>query len=241
VFRSKSGVITHIELQSRNESRMVLRVAGYSLDLEDTYPGSEIHHFVLYFGLEQLRMPDSLVSRTGALRFQCRGCWISGVLWRRTAGQRVASDNLLAILTSDIDQRDATRKVLLKLKDIPAKQRGDHLAQLLIISAMRRLEPVVTEEARSIMPIVVDLMENSVIRDIVHQACVEAKLDDLTAMLTHRFGPLPSWADAKVRGAELADLRQWMVRMSDGPATIKAALSSSSIWVRTSAAASTIQ
>jgi hypothetical protein len=71
VFRSRSGVITHIELQSRNESRMVLRVAGYGLDLEEAYPGHEIHHFVLYFGLQSLQMPDKLESRSGALRFQC--------------------------------------------------------------------------------------------------------------------------------------------------------------------------
>jgi hypothetical protein len=138
-------------------------------------------------------------------------------------------DNFLAILTSDIDQRDAIRKVLTKLKEIPAKQRGDHLAQLLIISGMRRLEPVVTEEARSIMPIVVDLMENSVIRDIVNQASAEARLqakrEDLTAMLRHRFAELPEWAEAKLQSAELGDLDRWIVRMSDAPATIEDALS----------------
>jgi hypothetical protein len=39
---------------------MVLRIAGYSLDLEETYPGHEIHHFVLYFGLDPLGIPTSL-------------------------------------------------------------------------------------------------------------------------------------------------------------------------------------
>src|SRR5688572_11860219 len=72
VFRSRSGVITHIELQSGNEARMALRVAGYSLELEETYPGCEIHHFVLYFGEDSLRMQNTFESRSGALKFHCR-------------------------------------------------------------------------------------------------------------------------------------------------------------------------
>jgi hypothetical protein len=72
VFRSRAGVITHIELQSTNQSRMALRVAAYGLDLEEMYPGAEIDHFVLSLGEVPLRMSDTFRSRTGALRFECR-------------------------------------------------------------------------------------------------------------------------------------------------------------------------
>jgi hypothetical protein len=87
------------------------------------------------------------------------------------------------------------------------------------------------------MPIVLDLMENSVIRDIVNQASTEAsakasvqvriqtKREDLTAMLRHRFAELPEWVEAKMQSAELADLDRWIVRMVDAPATIEEALS----------------
>jgi hypothetical protein len=216
---------------------MVLRVAGYGLDLEEAYPGHEIHHFVLYFGLQHLQMPDKLESRSGALRFQCTILDIRDFSGRDLLASDSLSDNFLALLTSDVDQRQVIRQVLTKLKDVPEKQRGDHLIQLLILSGLRRLEPVLTEEARSIMPIVVDLMENSIIRDIVNQATAEAsaqargeariqaKREDLTAMLHHRFAELPEWVETKLQSAELGDLNRWIVRMSDAPATIEDALS----------------
>ena len=224
VFRSRSGIITHIELQSSNEARMALRVAGYGLELEDTYPGAEIHHFVLYFGFEPLRMANTFESRSGSLRFQCRMTDTREFSGLELLASDSLHDNFLAILTSDIDQRLAIREVLGKLKDLPDKQRGDRLAQLLIILGMRRLEPLLTEEARSIMPVYVDLMENSVIREIVNHARDEAKLEALTASLIHRFGPLPDWAAPKLKAAASADLERWMIQLLDAH-TLEQALS----------------
>jgi hypothetical protein len=228
VFRSKSGVITHFELQSRNEQRMVLRVAGYGLDLEEKYPGSEIHHFVLYFGLDPLRMPDTLQSRTGALRFHCRMIDIREFSGAELLASESLPDNLLAVLTSDVDQRQAIRQILAKLKKVPSKQRGDHLTQLLIISGMRRLELVVIEEARSVMPIVVDLMDSIVIREIVDQATSKARgeerVDILLSLLRHRFSNIPEWAEARVRSASPADLEKWTISLLDSPATLEQAL-----------------
>jgi hypothetical protein len=232
VFRSPAGVIYHFELQSQNETHMILRVAGYALDLEERYPGSEIHHFVLYFGREPLAMRDTLESRTGALRFQCQMIDVSQISGVDLLASESLSDNLLAILTSDIDQQQAIRRILEKLKDVPAKQRGDHLTQLLIISGMRRLEPLVKEEARSVMPIVLDLMENSVIREIVEQASAEAAAkakteattELLLSMIRHRFAEVPDWAEAKVRAGTAPDLERWTFQMMESPATLEQAL-----------------
>jgi hypothetical protein len=204
--------------------------------MEEAYPGHEIHHFVLYFGQERLRMADKLESRSGALRFQCTMLDIRDFSGRDLLASDSLPDNFLAILTSDVDQRQAIRQVLTKLRDVPEKERGDHLTQLLILSGLRRLERVLAEEARSIMPIVVDLMENSIIRDIVNQATaaasaqareearIHAKREDLTAMLLHRFAELPEGVEAKIQTAELGDLDRWIIRMSDAPANIEQAL-----------------
>ena len=220
VFRSKSGIITHIELQSTNHARMALRVAGYGLDLEEMYPGTEIHHFVLYFGQESLRMPNTFISRSGAMRFECRIIDIREFSGVDLLASDSLHDNFLALLTSDIDQHQGIRQVLSKMKDLPDKQRGDALAQLLVISGMRQLEPFIEEEARSIMPVDVDLMENSVIRGMVDRARqevreevrAETKREDLTATLLYRFGPLPDWVTQKLQTAQLPDLERWMTQ-----------------------------
>lgn len=173
-------------------------------------------------------MPETFVSRSGSLRFHCRMIDIREFSGVELLASDSIHDNFLAILTSDVDQRSAIREVLGRLKELPEKLRGDRLAQLLIILGLRRLEPFFKEEARSIMPVYVDLMENLIIREMVDEASAkaraEAKLEALTASLAHRFGPLPDWAAPKLQAAALPDLERWMIQLLDAH-TLEQALS----------------
>ena len=224
VFQTASGKIIHVELQSRNQRHMILRMAGYHLSLEERYPGRYIDQVVLYTGLPGMSMPDSHVSQNGGFRFHCRMIDIREFKGRNLLASDSLQDNLLAVLTEDLKQRDVIRRMLRKIQDCPPKDRDDYLAQLLILSGMRKLEPMVQEEASS-MPITLDLMKNTVIRGIAeeaHEKGVERGIEEgierglrqgraatLTLILKGRFGDLPAWAKSKLSKASPERLDRW--------------------------------
>src|SRR5713226_4458792 len=73
------------------------------------------------------------------------------------------ADNLLAILSRYEDARAVVRRILDRLMQLPEKARADALAKLLVLSGLRKLQPVVSEEVQQ-MPITIDIMENPFLR-----------------------------------------------------------------------------
>ena len=77
------------------------------------------------------------------------------------------------------------------------------------------------------MPVIIDLMENTVIRGYYLQGKEEGKQEGkqegardeamtmLTRQLERRFGPLPETVIARLRAADLATLEDWGLRMLD--------------------------
>lgn len=92
-----------------------------------------------------------------------------------------------------------------------------------ILLGLRGLELGFLTEARKYMPLVVDLMENRIVRDSYErgEAAGEARGERksesklLTAQLTKRFGPLPEWASERLAAADTAQLEAWSLRILD--------------------------
>ena len=135
-------------------------------------------------------------------------------------------DNLLAILCRLNDEREAVRRILARIAQLPASQRLNAMSQLLVLSGLRRLEYVIKEETAR-MPVTIDLMENRVIRDYFLQGKEEGRVEGeqegarkeamslLTRLLERRFGPLPEAATQKLSAADLATLEAWSLRLLD--------------------------
>ena len=142
----------------------------------------------------------------------------------------VIEDTLLAILCRLDDTRAAVRRILARVAQLPKPQRANAMSQLLVLSGLRRLEAVIKEETAR-MPVIIDLMENTVIRGYYLQGKEEGKEEGrqegkqqgardeamtmLTRQLERRFGPLPETVIARLHAADLATLEDWGLRLLD--------------------------
>src|SRR5712691_11327491 len=110
------------------------------------------------------------------------------------------------------------------------------IAKLLVLSGLRRLQDVVTEEVQH-MPITIDIMENPFLRDILKEGeekglkqglkqgeeqglkqgeekgGKQGEITLLRRMLEKKFGTLPDWAVRKLEAADLATLESWGLRL----------------------------
>jgi len=134
----------------------------------------------------------------------------------------VIADTMLAILCRLDDTRAAVRRILARVSRLPKPQRANAMSQLLVLSGLRRLEAVIKEETAR-MPVIIDLMENTVIRGYYLQGKEEGKQEGardeamtmLTRLLERRFGPLPETVIARLHAADLATLEDWGLRLLD--------------------------
>jgi hypothetical protein len=114
-------------------------------------------------------------------------------------------DNVIAILARLRDQRDAVRRIIVRIAKLPPWGQGTVLSQLLILAGLRRLSGIVEEEARK-MPIHIDILENEVLGREYKRGLQEGELrgeqrGELTifrCLLEKRFGPIPDWADERL-------------------------------------------
>jgi predicted transposase YdaD len=221
IFRQPDEEVHHFELQSENDTAMDYRMLEYYplLCLEFGRPPQQT---VLYVGNEPLRMKGRLDHPR--LRFSYRVIDIREFDAEPLLESDSPADNLLALLCRNGASRTAVRRILRKLRRLPQREQADRLVQLFIISGLRRVEPIVRQEAQR-MPITVDLMENEFFRDAIINAKQEGKREGkqegkqeggsaiLRMQLAQRFGKLPKWALTQLATADAATLEQWGLRL----------------------------
>jgi len=233
------GGLVHLELQSRNEATMPLRMAEYCLGVFRLF-GQFPRQVLLYVGAAPLRMDSELRGPDVSFRYRL-------IDFRTLDGDRLlesaeVGDNVIAILARLRDHRDAVCRIVRRIADLPAAERETALAQLLILAGLRQLEETVEEEARK-MPVFIDIMENKVLgrefkrglqegrqeglreglqeglqegrQEGLEEGRQEGELRVLRRQIERRFGTLPSWAEEGLAGRSTAELEDLSVRVLD--------------------------
>ncbi len=225
------GHLLHVELQSSNDSTMVLRMAEYCLRIYRQHKKFP-KQIVLYIGDAPLRMKASLTGPDLTFRyslFDIRTLDGSALL-----ASASIQDNLLAVLTRLPDRLDVVREILARIAKLETSAMREAFAQFLIISGLRKLEPAVREEAQK-MPILNDILDHQVIGPAIReglqqglkqglkqgleqgleQGMQKGRKEILRRQLEKRFGPLPSAIETQLSILSEAQLDDLALRLLD--------------------------
>ncbi|MBI1789650.1 MAG: DUF4351 domain-containing protein [Acidobacteria bacterium] len=228
VGRLETGRIYHLELQGENAD-MRWRMLEYYFLLRIAYGEPPLQQ-VLYVGNAPLSIEPRI--EEACLSFRYEVIDIRQFSAEALLNSHSIADNLLAILCRTSDARATVRGILERVAAQPEVVRRDWLANLLVLSKLRRLQELVSEESRS-MPVTIDLSDIREFREAFAkvqtqgwekgkaQGLVEGKLEGklegevalLRRLLERRFGSLPGWVIERLQSASTDTLEEWGVRV----------------------------
>jgi hypothetical protein len=212
---ARDGTLIHVELQSTNDPAMPLRMAEYCWGIYRLH-GRFPRQLCLYVGEPPLRMVNELCGADVMFRYGL-------VDMRSLDGERLLEsadigDNVIAVLASLQDYREAVRRIVTRTARLPESPRERALRLLLTISGLRKLEEVVEREVQR-MPIYIDIMENKVLgreyKRGLQEGLQEGERTIVRRLIERRFGPLPAWANEKLASKSTAELEDLGLRVLD--------------------------
>jgi Domain of unknown function (DUF4351) len=214
-----AGGLIHVELQSRNEGAMPLRMAEYCLGVFRLF-GRFPKQIVLYVGRPRLKMESGLHGPD--VSFQYRLIDIRTLDGEGLLKSADVGDNVIAILARLRDHRGAVHKIVERIAGLAAAERETALAQLFILAGLRRLGETVKREARD-MPITASILEHDVLGPVFKKGLLEGRQEGrqegevtiLRRQIEKRFGTLPGWASDKLAGLPATALEDLSVRVLD--------------------------
>jgi hypothetical protein len=205
---TEDGGLVHIEIQSRNDPRMALRMAEYGLQIYGKL-GKFPRQIVLYFGEDPLRMATELILPDMSFRYRLVDVRELDGDWLIENGG--VGDNIIGVLAGLRDPRQAVRRVLGNIAALPPGERDSALVQLRIVSGLRpQMEDVIEEEARE-MPITEDIRNHPAAKREFNRG--ERTL--LRILLERRFGAIPAPIDNRLAQLTSAEIEDLSVRLLD--------------------------
>ncbi|MBF0459608.1 MAG: hypothetical protein HQK99_17105 [Nitrospirae bacterium] len=146
------GSLFHIEIQSTNDSTMLVRMYLYSAFIFKQY-GRLPRQVVLYVGDKPLNMDN----RTGSYSYELLD--IRDINCSELLQSDKPEDIVLAILCKSDDIDVTIARILERLSTLPLKTRRDYILKLLYLSDLRKLYNKVDQEVKK-MPITIDAQES---------------------------------------------------------------------------------
>ena len=215
-----TGGLVHIELQSTPDKHMPLRMAEYALAAlrqHDQLPTQ----IVLYVGEPPLRMANVLRGpdpNDPDLAFRFSLVDIRDLDGAPLLNSDRVEDNVLAILTRLQNQLATVRHILQRIALLDEEPRRALLAQLLILSGLRRLAKTVTEEAEK-MPLLNNILDHEVLGPAILQGRQEGRhegrIEVLRRLFEKRFGPVPNWVEVRLASLSASEIDDVAVRLLD--------------------------
>jgi len=211
---SPAGELIHIELQSKNDPLMPLRMLEYYLRVRELF-GRYPRQVLLYVGRERLRMESAI--QTERLSYAYRVVDVRALDGDRLLGSSQIGDNIIAILTKRVDLRKTIRRVLEKIAALDAGGRRVALDELTTLAGLRKVAHIVGEETEA-MTILDDIMDHDLYGPLIRKSekrgerrgevkgALKGKLDLIRSLLAKRFGPLPDWAETQLASLDLPAL-----------------------------------
>lgn len=203
VLRLADGRLFHLELQSKQDAQMPRRMLSYYTALWEHF--NELpQQLVLYVGWAKTAMKASI--EHPQLRFDCAVRDIRTLEAEPFLESDAVPDQILAVLCNGGAKLEVIRRILSRVERLQGHERQDALAQLLILSGLRRSRAVVAEEVKH-MPL--EIEDNEFLMEIFHQGEMRGAANLVKDLLAHRFGPLPKWVLERIATASPELLRQW--------------------------------
>jgi hypothetical protein len=203
--------LIHIELQSRNDSNMAVRMAEYCLSVYCRYRKFP-SQMVMYVGEDPLRMDPELSSPD--LSFRYKQVDIREIDGDALLDSDQVGDNVIAILARLRDRAAAVRRIVERIAILPEQERETPLDQLRILAGLRKLEDLVEQEVGE-MPITEDIRNHKVFRREYGEGVQQGELTILRRQIEKRFGPIPAWAAERLESCSVSELEALSERVLD--------------------------
>ena len=205
--RTEDGALHHVEFQSANEPAFHLRMLEYYAYFVRTHE-RHVVQVVLYLGRDPLRLQNHFASPSIDFRFQVVN------LRDYDAALLLASDdwadNALALLAKG-EPALALEALIPRLRSMIGGDQDWAAATLLLLSGILGVEHFVRDRLQEVG--MINVMENKVLGPIIQQRFEEGLQKGqqllLQRMLTEKFGPLPAWADQRIRTASTRHFDLW--------------------------------
>ena len=145
VVRTTRSDIVQIEVQSDNDGDMEWRMLEYYPLLRKLFGRPPIQ-IVLYIGPKPLKMAGRIDEPR--LQFRYEVIDLSKMDAEVLLKSKSVDDKILAILCHADNEQRKIQRILQSLTPFPAKIQGDKIAQLLILSQLRGLANMITQEVQ---------------------------------------------------------------------------------------------
>jgi hypothetical protein len=207
--------LVHIELQSTNDSSMALRMLEFCTSVYRLFRRFP-RQVVLYVGEAELRMPCELTGPDISFRYEAAD--IRSFDGDRLLESAAVGDNVIAVLASLRNERDAVRAILGRIATLAPAERELAFAQLVTLAGLRRLEEFVEKEA-STMPILTDIMDHKVLGREFKRGLQEGRQEGesviLRRLIERRYGAIPGWADERLAKCSVEEIEILADRIFD--------------------------
>jgi len=219
IGETSTGLLVHIELQSRNDPDMALRMADYALDVYRQFRRFP-RQFVLYVGEAAPRMETTLAGES--VSFGYRLVDIRDLDAEPLLASELLEDNIVAVLMRLGNERQAVRRILQNIAESEPARRGIALRELAILAGLRNLGAVVGEETTH-MPILDDLADHDLFGPVIRRERAEGLQEGrllgeqviVRRQIGKRFGPIPAWAEERLGRMSASDLEDTATRLLD--------------------------
>jgi predicted transposase YdaD len=236
VMELEDQSLLHLEFQSNNDPEMAERMVSYHVQLWRKFK-RPLRHVVLYVGAAPVTMAARL--DTGPMQFSFEVVDIRSF----DAGDFLATgqpaDCVLAMLAGGGEGR--IEQIMDRLRGLPERQMRRAIAQASVLCELRNLSVRVKEEIRT-MPVVMDISENAILRDLYEKALEQGKAEGLTqgqrqgraegqaegraeaahrllrVLLEQRFGPLPESVLQHIANAAFEEVEALTIRAASAAA-----------------------
>ncbi len=189
--------ILHLEFQGNNASAMEYRMLDYYVGLTRQYH-RPVRQILIYVGGEKLHMPRGLT--LPRLRFRYEVVDLRRIDPEPLLASSQTADHVLAILCrSGRKPAELVRRILERLVHLEGRERQDALFRLLVLSGMRGLSGLVRKESQR-MSVVIDPMENEVIREWITEGIEKGRVQGLAEGRVE--GRAEGRAEGRVEGIE---------------------------------------
>lgn len=135
---------------------------------------------------------------------------------------------IFAVLCRSEDKRATVLRILRRIVKLPVAEQREALIQLLILSGLRGLTPLVQTEVQR-MPIAIDIHENEFLEGIyqdgknegrsegrsegLEQGRLRAAREVLLDLMEQKFGAVPAAVELRVGKADWSDTQHWSRRV----------------------------
>jgi predicted transposase YdaD len=218
LFETEDGELIHTELQGYSMGEFAVRnLIYFGLVLRDyKRPPTQI---VFWIGGKSIGVADGL-HFDPALHYQYRVIDLRQLDPEFLVESPDVSESIFGILCKLKDKRAVVRRILARIRTLPASEQREAASLLLVLSGLRGLTSLVKREVAS-MPVTINLHENEFFEGIYQEGkqegLLEGRLDGarllLLDLLEQKFGTVPPAEKQRILNADLRTIQAWTQRV----------------------------